>query len=221
VRSIKGVFAWTTCGLALERWARTLKDLHESFPEIPTTSLGVEPDGTPHCFALNGVRDTENYVVLEDVVFKDQSHPTKDNNDLVAKLASWLADMVFPNEPGWGERLKNNLVILPNDEFAFFVQHSTEVLTRIRLIPDTKTVQPGALWTEEHLPEDTLLYAPVHARRIMSPSNNHEVRAFSLPDKPLEEAVKVLDDVQQKLSGILQIGGDETTGCGFARMIWK
>lgn len=219
VRSIKGVFAWATCPLALERWARAVEGIH-ALPVLPSGQLGVEADGTPHCWALSGLVDTSGYVVLEDVVFKNQPQPTDTNQgEIVSSLANWLGGKIFDAKPNWQTMLKNNLVILPDDEFAFFVQHATEVLTRVRLIPDTKTVKPGALWTEEHLPEDALLYAPVHARRMTSPSTDSEVLNYKDP-QPETEAQKILDDVAQKLNGIIQLGGDETTGCGFVNLTW-
>lgn len=220
VRSIKGVFAWTTCSVALERWARAVGSIH-SLPTIPSAPVGSEPDGTPHCYALNGLVDPNQYVVLEDVVFKNQPEPTDNGILLISKLAEWLADVVFAGQPEWQNRLKQNLIVLPDEEFAFFVQHATEVLTRVRLVPDTKTVQTGALWTEEHLPEDTLLFAPIHARRIMSPSTDAAVQALRDGQDPANEAAKILAEIEQKLTGTLQIGGDETTGCGFSRIIWK
>lgn len=219
VRSLKGVFAWATCSMALNRWARTMKDIHTNLPEIPPAPTRI--DDTPPCYALEGVVMADGYVVLEDMVLKNQAEPNlTDDRGMVSALADWLATAVFPNEADWQTRLKKNLIILPDDEFSFFVQHATEVKTRVRLNPDTKNVETGALWTEEHLPEDTLLYAPVYARRIMSLSQKECVKNLRHPDDPPKEAEEVLTNLQQNLNGIIQLGGDETTGHGFVRLIW-
>ncbi len=63
----------------------------------------------------------------------------------------------------WSAKLKNSLVILPENDFRDFTLYATEVITRIRIDRNTKTAARGALWTEEHLPTDTLLYVPMYA----------------------------------------------------------
>jgi CRISPR-associated protein Cmr4 len=55
--------------------------------------------------------------------------------------------------------MKEKLIILSNDDFKDFVTLSTEVITRIKINPDTGTVEKGALFTEEYLPSDTILYS--------------------------------------------------------------
>lgn len=219
VRSIKGVFAWTTCSLALERWARAMEGLH-TIPTLPTTPVGYEPDGTPRCYSLSGLVDPNGYVVLEDVVFKNIPEPRENDRGIVSKFADWLAKLVFQGKPSWMDMLKNNLIILPNDEFTFFVSHATDVQTRNHLEPDTKIVRTGALWTEENLPEDTLMYAPIHSRRIMSQSQAPEVVIFR-NDDPKIEAQNIIDDLQNNINGVIQIGGNETTGHGIIRLIWN
>lgn len=218
VRSFKGVFAWTTCITVLQRWARAMKGIHK-VPEIPPAPTR-EPDDTPQCYSLDGIV-SDKYVILEDLLFKNQSEPHSENGKgMVSALAEFLATKIFDNEPYWQNRLKSHLVILPDDEFTFFVQHATEVQTRIRLNPDTKNVERGALWTEEHLPEDTLLYAPIYARRIMSPSQQDCLKDLRNPDDPNKEAENVLTELTKTLNGIIQLGGDETTGHGFVRLVW-
>jgi CRISPR type III-B/RAMP module RAMP protein Cmr4 len=61
--------------------------------------------------------------------------------------------------------LEKRLVILPENAFRDFVQLSTEVIARVRIDDTKKTVERGALWTEEHLPSETLLYATLFASK--------------------------------------------------------
>jgi CRISPR-associated protein Cmr4 len=86
---------------------------------------------------------------------------------------------------------------------------ATEVIARIRLKPETKTVAEGALWTEEHLPSETLLYAPIFVSKPLAPNANQ----LGLTDS---------DAVLQALSDLrldrLQIGGDETVGRGIVKV---
>jgi len=92
-------------------------------------------------------------------------------------------------------------VILSDNDFTYFVQHATEVVARVRLEYETKTVAPGALFYEEFLPPETLLYSVDIAGR----SRNR--------DAPLEPA-GVLQTLDASMPKVLQIGGNETTGKG-------
>lgn len=221
VRAIKGVFAWTTSLSALQRWARTVNEAH-ALPELPSEEPAIQPDA-PGCFALDGVVDSSDYVILEDLAFKRVESPKYAAGEpLLPKLAGWIAENCLPADDYWKNSLKNKLVILRDDDFAYFTQHATEVLTRIKLIPDTKTVQPRALWTEEHLPADTLLYAPIHARRLMAPKPDQQSKLENLYVKkdPVKEAANILAEVSKQTGEFLQIGGDETVGCGFVMLKW-
>jgi CRISPR-associated protein Cmr4 len=101
------------------------------------------------------------------------------------------------------------------------VTHATEVLTRIRLEPDTKTVAHGALWTEEHLPVDTLLYAPVRATRLRIDQDQFPTDWAEIKSNPDGQAKAVLDFVQNSLQSRLQLGGDETVGRGIVGLKWS
>jgi CRISPR-associated protein Cmr4 len=68
------------------------------------------------------------------------------------------------------------------------------------------------LWTEEHLPSDTLLYAPLHATRPRTDTN-----LFNGDDgKP--SAAKVLEFVKNLNLDRIQLGGDETVGRGIVKL---
>jgi CRISPR-associated protein Cmr4 len=144
-------------------------------------------------------------VVLEEFAFTAQQH-----ND-VAMIAKWLAGNAFPQTDEYKyfrEKVKTNLVVLPEDAFRDFTQFATEILARIRLDQETKTVAQGALWTEEHLPTDTLLYAPLHATRP---------RTDNAP-ATMQSAADVLQFVRDLGLKQFQLGGDETVGRGIVRL---
>ena len=75
-------------------------------------------------------------------------------------------------------------------------------MTRIRIEDETKTVARGALWTEENLPADTLLYSTIYANTPTMPNGN----------------VKTADDVLTFIQNLklerVQLGGNETVGRG-------
>jgi CRISPR-associated protein Cmr4 len=80
-----------------------------------------------------------------------------------------------------------------------------EVVARIRLDDETKTVARGALWYEESLPAESVLYSLVRAE------NSHRKQ------KPLS-AGEVHSLFNGLLDGALQLGGKATVGRGLCRV---
>ena len=97
--------------------------------------------------------------------------------------------------------MKSHLVVLHDDDFTHFVRHATEVVARVGLDYERKTVKQGALFYEEFVPAETLFYCVVLASA--SRRDGH--------GKSADDILKYLHD---KLPPILQIGGDETIGKG-------
>lgn len=204
VRSLLGVFAWTTSYEVLARFARDLQTAGFAFD---WTLLNPPDEQT--AFVTPGSELVANdKIVLEEFAFAAQAKPEGKT------LADWLAANVLPTggeyDP-WREWLPKRLAILPSDAFRDFTQFSTEVISRIKLNPEKKVVERGALWTEEHLPTDTILYAPLYASRA---------RAEKAPPE-VAEADKILAYVKGAMPTRLQLGGDETVGRGLvaARLV--
>lgn len=155
VRSLAGVFAWTT---SVDVLARFLRDA-----EIVGFEPGwsVPPEPTSGEALISGTELLAgDKVVLEEFTFSPRQEGA------VRAIGEWLAKNALPERNEyhyWREALPKRLAVLPKDAFRDFTAFSTEVVTRVRLEPETKTVAEGALWTEEHLPVDTLLYAPLMA----------------------------------------------------------
>ena len=202
IRSLVGVFAWATCPLVLERFKRELKAA--GFPidwQVP------KPANSQQAFVT---QDSEivadGKIVLEEFAFEAQE-------DAKAKgIADWLKDNAFPQSDEYApfrEWLPKRFVILPDDAFRDFTQLATEVIARIRLKTETKTVAEGALWTEEHLTSETLLYAPVFVSRPLALNANQ----LGLTDS--DAVLRELTDLQLDR---LQIGGDETVGRGIVKV---
>lgn len=202
VRSLTGVFAWTTSRHALARFKRDLEGAGQTItwnaPDIPDDQTALTVDDRSVC--------ARGKIVLEEFAFTAKKH------DDVKTIAEWLADTALPktsdaDEYTWfrGE-LKKRLVILPEDAFRDFTQFATEVVTRIRIDQEKKTVAQGALWTEEFLPADTVLYAPLHASRPRTDTTH-----FS-------DAASVLKLVKDKTPARIQLGGDETVGRGIVKL---
>jgi CRISPR-associated protein Cmr4 len=202
VRSLLGVFAWTTSANVLARFGRDAaasgqSNLQWILPQIEEGDALVAPGND---VTANGS------LVLEEFAFKAQE------NDLVRNIAEQLRDQAFPDGAEyqyWKDKLSRSLVILPENAFRDFTQFSTEVISRIKLNPETKTVASSALWTEEHLPSDTLLYTPIHASKPR--------KRGALASDTADEVLKFITDLNLDR---VQLGGDETTGRGLVRLRW-
>lgn len=221
VRSLLGIFAWTTSRHALSRFLRDAKfarlpDIDWSVPRLPTFE---DENGEQYEKALvctdNDI-SADNQVVLEEFAFEVETSEKLD------EIAAWLAKYALPgklDERGerlsdeydyWADKLPRRLIILPKDDFREFTRFSTEVVARIQLDQKTKTVAGPALWTEENLPTDTLLYVPVYATRP---------RSKQVPEG-WQGAKDVLNFVRTTVTGRVQIGGNETIGRGIVALRW-
>lgn len=207
VRSLAGVWAWITCPKVLSRFLSDAKrvGLSLSLPEPPSPLSPGEAifsqEGAEVVLSANGRGDL---VVLEDLAFTRSSL----SESFLPQWTEFLAERAFPKEPGyWRENLRKHLVILSDEDFQFFVEHATEVLTRVRIEPETKTVQEGALWTEELLSSESLLYCA----GVVEPAH-----------KPQEDGGSAsAEDLLKKFRSCLtehpylQVGGDRTLGRGW------
>ncbi|MEO0297473.1 MAG: type III-B CRISPR module RAMP protein Cmr4 [candidate division WOR-3 bacterium] len=207
VKSLKGVFAWITCPMVLERFKKDLEfvgirdfsfsnfyQLKETLPRQTNISISSK-------------------VVLEEFTFEVREHET------TSKIAEWLAEKIFPNSNTyifWREKLKKDLVILSDDDFKQFVKTSTEVITRTKIDNVTGTVASGALWTEEYLPQDTILYSLVMFTSLRVEKDDQ--KGIFKADSSDKEAKLVSEFFEKGLPSVIQIGGNQTIGKGFVRV---
>jgi CRISPR-associated protein Cmr4 len=221
VRSLTGVFAWTTSLDVLRRWKREAGSVGiKKLPDLPSEAPARSRQGDEenYCYVSGSGVSSGGMVVLEEFAFRvDQGQ-----QETTAKVADWLATNAFPTHADeyvwWGEQLRDKLIVLPDDDFRDFARYGTEILTRIRLDPDSKTVKQGALWTEEHLPVDTLLFTPVRATRFRCEDDKlpQDWRGLAA----VEQGQKILSWVSENVPQRIQLGGDETIGRGVVSLRW-
>jgi CRISPR-associated protein Cmr4 len=197
VRSLAGVFAWTTSADALARFRREAQMVGLSVDwELP-----AEPDRNTILVSGDALI-AGGSVVLEEFSFT----PDKSQANIIREIGQWLADNALPQTgyDYWKQALPNKLCILPEDAFRDFVLYGTEVQTHVQLDPSSKTVKEGP-WTTESLPVDTLLYAPLMATKSRA-------SGVDLSGQQVLAKVKGLGIVHT------QLGGDETTGQGMVTL---
>lgn len=208
VKSLKGVYVWITCKDVLDKFIRILKLTNVNNIEEINIQNNLSDDevivyNNSIVVSSNQSNQSTNYVVLEEYMFKakivNNNNPF---NDLIDKIIPSQNQYKYLNNS-----LKEKLCIVSDNVFKDFVEISTEVITRIKINEETGVVQTGALWTEEYLPTDTILYFPVFV---------------SDPKKKVNglTAETVMQSIKEKINSYVQIGGNETVGKGFVKVNW-
>ncbi|WP_457548466.1 type III-B CRISPR module RAMP protein Cmr4 [Archaeoglobus sp.] len=189
VRSLKGVFAYVTCPLVLERFKRDL-ELAGFSPSINVPTVSEDEA----IVAKNSSLLVEDKVILEDVVLKGNQQED------ILKVIGAISN-VSPIQIDEGR-----VAIVHDDIFRNLVTMTTEVVARVKIDAKTGTVQEGALWYEEYLPSDTLLYSVI---------------AIGKPKKEIN-GLSTAEDIVEALNifhgRFLQVGGNETVGKGFVKL---
>lgn len=214
VRSLRGVFAWVTCPAVLTRLNRDLLLGRTDVPPLPMPAGfetafaddknpqgGVTPSGDEKLLcAVGSPLKVGDKVVLEE--FEYTATGTCD------ELATWFATRATADDLTRA-RLRSHLAVISDNAFTHYARHATEVIARIALNYDTKTVAGTALFYQEVLPAETLLYAVVLA-------NPSRVDVQKRTAGALDTAGQVLDYLAKQLgpNAVLQVGGDETVGKG-------
>lgn len=196
VRSFRGTFAWCTSSLALEMLRRTLRNIGiQLLPEVPT----VPNDQT--CFVKDSGLKEGQRVYLEELDFEAVE------NTETGRWAESIAGWVFPGDVTWQSAFKKRFAILPDVVFDFLSETGTEVHTRVRINDDTRTVETGALWTEESLPTETILAGVVACDRVFG-KDGKDITPKGLLEKYATNPL------------FLQIGGKATVGRGQVRCVF-
>lgn len=205
IKSMKGVFAWATCPTLLARMKKDFS-MVKAWPD----DLVIPEELTipTHSNLLIG----QNNVALEEYTF------TVSADEQCGKFAQWLSGRVFPIAPAyefWKTKLSRDLIVLPDDDFRDFIELSTEVITRTRIDQQTGTVAPGALFTEEYLPSETIFYALTFASGIFQ----QEHQGSFQKETASQQAKAVLDYLTRYLQdSVFQLGANATLGKGLIRV---
>lgn len=192
VRSVKGTFAWVTSPFLLQRFLRDASEAGLTLPAVPTAPRLGEVVVAAN--ASNLVHD--NKVYFEDLDFAVSEADARG-------VASALAELLFSEDTAWKDAFIGRFALVHDDAMAFLSQHATDVVTRVSLDSEKKTVKEGQLWTEESLPAESILASLVAA----SPTTRGSTTA------------RLKDVLREVTTGSVQFGGHTTVGRGRSRMI--
>jgi len=187
VRSLKGVFAYVTCPLVLERFKRDL--------ELGGINLDFDADIAEDeaIVSLNTSIEVEGKIIIEDIVLNANKRDISNLMGFIFKISPISID-------------ESRIVIVHDDIFTNLVQMATEVVARVKISSETGTVERGALWYEEYLPSDTLLYSLIAVGKPRKSING------------LSTANDIVEELKVFEGKFVQIGGNETIGKGFVKL---
>ncbi|PDW04676.1 type III-B CRISPR module RAMP protein Cmr4 [Candidatus Viridilinea mediisalina] len=207
VRSLAGTFAWVTSPYVLRRFARDARDA--GVADVPTEA--PEPTTQPKSEQAIVCDESSQLVVsgTDLVVLEDLDLAVKPSPE-ASIWAEWLAPKLFPDTlpdaAYWQGALKARLCIVRDDILDFLLNTATEVVARVRLEDERKTVIKGGLWYEEALPTETILAGLVVAAPV---TNKHNQRLT---------AETISANLERLTQHALQFGGKASVGRGLCRV---
>lgn len=199
VRSLRGGYVYATCPQAISRAQRLLGliGVQASWP-----ALTVE-EGT--CLLANpSLLSSGDKLHLEAFEYE-----AKDKNSASVKaIGQDLAAKALPDGNAYDffrNKLKTDLVVLSDTDFAYFAHNAMLVEPHVRIDDETGTAKGTGLFYTENLPPESLLVAPM----LASQTRTGNAKANEM------RAEEVLIKIKTVIDGsLLQIGGDATTGRG-------
>lgn len=196
VRSYKGVFAWITCPLVLKRFKKDYSnwfnlDLGLDIHEVENQQILVQKDSKIVA---------KNKVVLEEFLFKKE----KDDFPTIGKddFGTWVQSQ-FKASHDILEMMTSHVAVVSDEVFKDFVRLYTVKMTRNRIDPKTGTAAGSALFNEEFLPSESLMYSFVLA------SDEFKDEDYLTSDKVME--------FLNTLPILIRVGGDKGIGKGLIR----
>lgn len=192
IRSFAGTVAYATCPFVLRQYQRDVG-----------VDLDIPNINDNQALITSSTLLIGNQIALEDLDIEAVQ------NEKAGKIADMIVNALYPdlvlNADGWRNAVKSRFVVLPDDIFSFLADTATEIRTRIRINRETCVVQDGALWTEENLPADSVLWGVLGVSQSRDKDNKKDATELAelLPTDELN----------------IQVGGKHTVGRGLCRLL--
>lgn len=197
VRCLAGIVCYVTAPFILNRYKRDLSRAGVETPNIPDKLVETEAIAT-----TNSDNIIEDKLVLEDIDLRARTG----SNAEVDEWAKHVAGKIHSGDKESQADFVKRFALIPDSIMDFLSTHATEIRTRIAVDPDKGTVRKGALWYEENLPAESVMWG-VYA---ISDSNKPNDKGS---ESDLNEAFST------DLNGLLQLGGMAGVGRGLTRFL--
>lgn len=206
VRSLGGGFAWATCPTQLLRYQRDTRALSMT---APATVPNVNPESAllgDNESSLKISSDPNSKIALEEFLLT----PIADPQQITRAWAVFIGGQVFRGDVPWQKLFRERFVIMNDAEFDFLAETATEVRARIRIDHDTGAAANKALWYEENLPAETILWG------VLGAHDSRDGKARKAKPFPASTMLNEVPDSETRI----QLGGKGTVGRGLARFLW-
>jgi len=150
VRSFFGTFAWVTCPLVLDRFAKDMAAIGATLPFEAAVPAVANQDVCTVCPGSKLVNDSKVYLEDLDLTRTEDSAGTR-------TIADGIAKAVFEDHQSQTHFVER-FAIVSDELFNFLSENGTEIAARIVLDPKTGTTSgdQGNLWYEEAVPAETI-----------------------------------------------------------------
>ena len=198
VRSLAGIVSYVTAPFILHRYARDLERSGASAPKMPSAPAPNGALAPPE--SVNCIKEkSERKLVLEDLDLEARED---------ASLTEWakcIAQAAHPADSDAQHDFVKRFALLPDEIMDFLSETATEIRARIAIDQDAGTVRDGALWYEENLPAEAVLWGVF----ALCASNNKD---DSRSETQLAKAIS-------RSNTLLQLGGKSGVGRGLVRFL--
>lgn len=210
VKSMKGIFAWITCPMVLRRLHEDSSLMEErggDWKELKESIKSVLKRTDHEALVTTTSNITFEKAGKEQVILEETRIDTVKSPEFTTLIERLMNNL--PEEKIMADGLKSKAIMLPDDDFQYYVSMSTEIVTRIKVNNDTGIVENKGLFTEEYLPSESILYLLL----FYSPSYKKD------DNEGRKDVYKVRENFTRLFGdkGVFQIGAEMTLGKGIMR----
>lgn len=198
IRSLNGIVAYATCPFVLRNYAND-------------TKISVKETPLPQPSAQQALVSNENVNVIQhdnhtELLVLEDLDISAEKDEKVQAWAKKIAEAVYSEQSDLKDEFINRFVVLSDNVFSYLSTTATELRTRIRITEKTGVVKEGALWSEENLPANAILWG-----------------VYSLSDSRDKKQELTAPELKEKLSAsyTLQMGGNAGIGRGLVSLFTK
>ena len=192
VRSVYGVLAYATCPFILQRYQADQPALAALPIPVANAEQAFVTSANQNC----APNQSEKTIVLDLLDIQAQA------DDATEQWARTIAESVYPDDTESRAYLHDRIIVLPDNLFMFLTQTAMDIRSRIRINQETGVVADGALWTEENLPAESVLWG-----------------GYAIQERDGQTGSEVSFQGVMQTSPLIQLGGNASTGSGLVRML--
>ena len=199
IRSLYGIYAYATNIFLLEKAKILFSLVNDNKAELMDKIISLSKEKIASC---DSVTSGEEIVRNNKVILMEQEMDTIIESEIKQEFENIIPkNLSLPTD-----EISKRIVIL-SDKYSNILKRATIIATRISIDYEKKTASEKALWTEEYLPELTIMYNLILARK---PRINTQ---------KIKSAQEIIEKLTEGLGGnkdkfTLVLGGHETIGKG-------